>query len=351
MKPLITLTLLAAAFAVSAETNGKAVIAHRGASGYLPEHTLAAKAMAYAQGADYLEQDLVMTRDDRLVVLHDHYLDRVTNVAERFPERARKDGRYYAIDFTLAEIKSLKFTEGFNVINGKKVQTFAGRFPVGKSDFHVHSFEDEIEFVQGLNHSTGKNIGLYVEIKAPWFHHQEGKDISRLVLKTLSQYGYRHKQDNIWLQCFDFNELKRIKNQLEPELGMNLKLVQLIAYTDWDETQELKNGKWVNYRYDWMFQPGAMTTLAQYVDGIGPDYHMLVDANRSKPGHLQLTSMAQAAHASKLQVHPYTVRADQLPAWAGNFNDVYDALYNQVKVEALFTDFPDKAVSFLQHQH
>ncbi|MCT7144116.1 glycerophosphodiester phosphodiesterase family protein, partial [Salmonella enterica] len=100
--------------AVAAE---KVVIAHRGASGYLPEHTLPAKAMAYAQGADYLEQDLVMTKDDHLVVLHDHYLDRVTDVADRFPDRARKDGRYYAIDFTLDEIKSLKFTD--SLINTK----------------------------------------------------------------------------------------------------------------------------------------------------------------------------------------------------------------------------------------
>lgn len=97
-----------------------------------------------------------MTKDDHLVVLHDHYLDRVTDVADRFPDRARKDGRYYAIDFTLDEIKSLKFTEGFDIENGKKVQTYPGRFPMGKSDFRVHTFEEEIEFVQGLNHSTGK---------------------------------------------------------------------------------------------------------------------------------------------------------------------------------------------------
>ncbi len=89
----------------SALAADKIVIAHRGASGYLPEHTLPAKAMAYAQGR-ITEQDLVMTKDDQLVVLHDHYLDRVTDVAERFPDRARKDGRYYAIDFTLAEIRS-----------------------------------------------------------------------------------------------------------------------------------------------------------------------------------------------------------------------------------------------------
>lgn len=102
-----------------------------------------------------------MTKDDHLVVLHDHYLDRVTDVADRFPDRARKDGRYYAIDFTLDEIKSLKFTEGFDIENGKKVQTYPGRFPMGKSDFRVHTFEEEIEFVQGLNHSTGK-ISVFI---------------------------------------------------------------------------------------------------------------------------------------------------------------------------------------------
>lgn len=107
--------------ALTKPSANKVVIAHRGASGYLPEHSLPAKAMAYAQGADYLEQDLVMTKDNELVVLHDHYLDRVTDVADRFPDRARKDGRYYAIDFTLPEIKSLKFTEGFDIDkNGKK---------------------------------------------------------------------------------------------------------------------------------------------------------------------------------------------------------------------------------------
>jgi glycerophosphoryl diester phosphodiesterase len=200
-------TIVMGSSAMAADSNEKIVIAHRGASGYLPEHTLPAKAMAYAQGADYLEQDLVMTKDDHLVVLHDHYLDRVTDVADRFPDRARKDGRYYAIDFTLDEIKSLKFTEGFDIENGKKVQTYPGRFPMGKSDFRVHTFEEEIEFVQGLNHSTGKNIGIYPEIKAPWFHHQEGKDIAAKTLEVLKKYGYtgpfqffnyRNLTDNRW---------------------------------------------------------------------------------------------------------------------------------------------------------
>lgn len=344
------LVLMGATFSTTANADDKVVIAHRGASGYLPEHTLPAKAMAFAQGADYLEQDLVMTKDDQLVVLHDHYLDRVTDVADRFPDRARKDGRYYAIDFTLAEIKSLKFSEGFTVENGKKVQTFPGRFPMGKSDFRVHTFEEEIEFIQGLNHSTGKNIGLYPEIKAPWFHHQEGKDIATRVLEVLKKYGYTKKTDKIYLQCFDSNELKRIRNELEPKMGVDLKLVQLIAYTKWNETEEQQpDGKWVNYSYDWMLEPGAMEKIAQYADGIGPDYHMLI-ADSSTKGHIIINGMVKEAHEHQLEVHPFTVRADQLPPYAKDVNELYDALYRQAGVDGLFTDFPDKAVSYL-HSH
>lgn len=350
-KALLTGIILATSMLSAAQAADKVVIAHRGASGYLPEHTLPAKAMAYAQGADFLEQDLVMTKDNELVVLHDHYLDRVTDVAERFPDRARKDGRYYAIDFTLPEIKSLKFTEGFDIKGGKQVQSYPGRFPMGKSDFRVHTFQEEIEFVQGLNHSTGKNIGLYPEIKAPWFHQQEGKDISTKVLEVLKQYGYTSKSDNVYLQCFDANELKRIKDQLEPKMGMDLKLVQLIAYTDWNETYEQKaDGKWVNYDYDWMFKPGAMKKIAQYADGIGPDYHMLIVEEKSKPNQIVLTDMVKDAHASNMAVHPYTIRADKLPKYVTDVNQLFDAIYNQAGVDGVFTDFPDKGVQFLQKQ-
>jgi len=102
------------------------IIAHRGASGYLPEHTLPAKALAYAMGADFLEQDVVATRDDQLVVLHDIYLDRVTNVAERFPGRAREDGRYYARDFDLGEMRTLKVTER---LDAGGLPVYPHRFP------------------------------------------------------------------------------------------------------------------------------------------------------------------------------------------------------------------------------
>ena len=112
---------------------------------------------------------------------------------------------------------------------------------------------------------------IYPEIKAPWFHHQEGKDIAKATLEVLKKYGYSSKKDKVYLQCFDADELKRIKNELEPKMGMDLNLVQLIAYTDWNETQQKQaDGQWVNYSYDWMFKPGAMAQIAQYADGIGP---------------------------------------------------------------------------------
>ena len=139
--------LFALVLAVSAAAP-KLVIAHRGASAYLPEHTPAAKAVAFAMGADYVEQDVVLTRDGVPVVLHDIHIDTVTDVARRFPERRRADGRYYAIDFTLAELRRLAASERFDPRTGNAV--FAGRFPVGKSSFQVPTLEEELQLVQGL---------------------------------------------------------------------------------------------------------------------------------------------------------------------------------------------------------
>lgn len=325
----------------------KIVIAHRGASGYLPEHTLESKALAFAQGADYLEQDLVMTKDDRLIVLHDHFLDRLTDVAQTFPQRHRGNGRFYAIDFTLEEIKSLQFTEGFEVKNGAKTQIYPKRFPMGKSVFRIHTFEEEIEFIQGLNYSMSRNVGLYPEIKAPWFHKQEGKDITAKTLEVLKNYGYTSKNDKIFMQIFDFHELKRIKTELFPQFNMELNLIQLIAYTDWQETYELtSSGSWKNYDYSWMFSPDGISELSRYADGIGPDYHMIVDPT-SVRDKISLSAFSKYAKEKNLLIHPYTVRADALPQYADSIEELFRILFILTGVDGLFTDFPDKAVKFL----
>ena len=112
------------------KTSSPIVIAHRGASGYLPEHTLAAKAMAHAMGAGFIEQDVVLSRDGAAIVLHDIHLDSTTNVAQCFPDRARTDGRFYAIDFDLQEIRQLRVHERTHLdVKRNGLAVFTERFP------------------------------------------------------------------------------------------------------------------------------------------------------------------------------------------------------------------------------
>ncbi|MDH5621705.1 MAG: glycerophosphodiester phosphodiesterase [Gammaproteobacteria bacterium] len=318
----------------AASTAKKLVIAHRGASGYLPEHTLAAKAMAYAQGADYIEQDLVMTQDGELVVLHDHYLDTVTDVAKVFPGRSRDDGRYYAIDFTLEEIRQLAVVERFEVKDGVAVPVFPDRFPLGKSSFRVNTFAEEIELVQGLNRSTGRSVGIYPEIKSPAFHREQGKDISDAVLRVLKQYGYDHKEDPVFLQCFDAGELRRIHEELLPQHAMDLRLVQLLDTSD---------------EYRAMLSEEGMQKLAAYVDGVGPSILLLI-APDSTASEVKATKLVEYAHAAGLQVHAYTFRreADQMPPFAQDYEDFLRIFVDLVKVDGVFTDFPDLTVRFLE---
>lgn len=337
------------------QRQNKLIIAHRGASGYLPEHSLAAKAMAHAMDVDYIEQDVVMTKDDHLVVLHDPYLDRVTDVMEVFPNRSREvfgQQRWLAIDFTLKEIKQLKMTEGFTVDpeNKNKIAGYPNRFPLFKSSFQVATLQEEIELIQGLNYSTGKNIGIYVEIKSPWFHHLEGKDISKLTLQIIRQYGYKNKSDKAYVQCFDPDETQRIHDKLMPELGMDLKLVQLIAETSWNETMRFKDGELVPYNYDWMFKSDAMPKIAKYADAIGPWKAMLVSA-KSTMNNLIINNMVKNAHAQGMKVHPYTFRKEdsRIPVYAKSFENLLDVFLYQIGVDGLFTDFPDLAVKFVKN--
>ena len=296
----------------------KIIIAHRGASGYLPEHTLEAKAMAYAMHPDFIEQDLVLSKDNVPVVIHDIYLDDVTDVALKFPDRKREDGRYYVIDFTFEEIQTLQVTERFDPKTGKQV--YPTRFPKNKSSFRLHSLQDEIELIQGLNSSTGNDIGVYPEIKKPQFHHKNGKDFSKIVLNILSEYGYTTKDDNCILQCFDAKELERVRNELNSELF----LVQLIEFPE--ETQQL------DY-------------FAGYADGIGPWYKLLL--SEKVDGNFTFTSLVDDAHQLGLVVHPYTFRADDLTEF-DSFQQMVNVILYQANADDGFTDFPDIMLQFIR---
>lgn len=298
--------------------NSKIVIAHRGASGYLPEHTLASKAMAYAMNVDYLEQDIVLSKDSVPIIIHDIHLETVTNVQTVFSDRKRADGKYYVIDFTYDELLKLDVYERFNSETSETV--FPNRFPLKKSKFKLHSLQDEIELIQGLNKSTGKNIGIYPEIKEPEFHKNEGFDISKIVLNILSNYGYTTKKDNCILQCFDSNELKRIRFELKSELF----LVQLIEFED---------------------EENRMEEFATYADGIGPWYKQIIK-EKDKNGKWQLSDLVKNAHKNNLKVHAYTFRADQLDEFS-TFDELLEVALFDANIDGVFTDFPDKAVQFI----
>ncbi len=304
----------------------KVVIAHRGASGYLPEHTLAAKAMAYAQGADYLEQDIVLSKDNIPVVLHDIYIDTVTNVASVYPARKRADGRFYAIDFTLNELKQLSVTERFDPVTGKCV--YNSRFPAGVGHFTIVSLSEELDFIKGLNKSSGHHIGIYPEIKKPLWHQAQGYDISQVSLAMLHDYGFKHKDDKLYLQCFSQQELQRIRYTLKSPLP----IIQLIAGKPWADTEEYV-----------LSSNNDLQTIAGYANGIGPWQDLLI--NTREPT-ITATGLSRQAKKQGLCVHPYTVRKDDLPTGIKNYQHLLDVLFIKAGVDGVFTDFPDLVVKY-----
>lgn len=332
--PTLVGVLLMAVTLSSQVAAQKVVVAHRGASGYLPEHTLEAKAMAYAMGADYVEQDVVMTKDDQLLVLHDITLDRTTDVATRYASRARPDGHFYVIDFTLAELRALRVNEGVREDVNSRGAIYGQRFPVDASSFRLNTLEEEIEMVQGLNKSTGRDVGIYPEIKDPEFHRAAGKDLSSAVVNVLKRYGYTTKQDKVFVQTFSYDELKILHDEILPAAGVSLNLVQLVGGEE---------------MYGWISTAEGMKTLSAYADGLGPEKSMIISRD-STPDNILISDLVELAHANGLQVHPYTFRADegQVPQFAESFDELLDLYYFDAGVDGVFTDFPDRAVNFLR---
>ncbi|GAB3672656.1 glycerophosphodiester phosphodiesterase [Salinisphaera aquimarina] len=295
----------------------KIVIAHRGASGYLPEHTLPAYAMAYALGADFIEPDVVMTADERLICLHDIHLESTTDVEQKFPDRARADGRWYAADFTLPEIETLAVTERTNP-DGTRV--FPGRFQAEANGFHVPTLRAVIEMVQSLNRETRRDVGIYPETKDPAFHDAEGLPLERKLLDTLAEYGYAGRDANVFVQSFDADNLKEMRSVM----GSDLPQIQLIEGS--------------GDAFDAMVTPDGLDEIATYADGIGPDKNRIADTDGA---------LVSQAHQRGLKVHPYTFRADQLPAGTRRLEDELRLYYHRYDVDGLFTDFADIAVGVI----
>lgn len=294
---------------------GKIVIAHRGAAGYLPEHTLEGYSYAYALGADYIEPDLALTKDRQFICLHDIYLEPTTDVETVFPERHRRDGHWYAADFTLAEIRELSVHERCRE-NGNPY--FPNRFPVGESRFEVPTFIEMIELIQGLNKCTGRNVGIYPELKRPSWHSSEGLPMEEAVLDVLDRYGYSGPEAKVYLQSFEPDSLKKLRF----DLGTDLNLLQAISGS---------------FSYSRMWTKSGLDEIATYANAIGPS-KTIIEKN---------PQFVAWAHERGLVVHPYTFRADSLPAQYASLEEEMQRFYFTYNVDGLFTDFADIAVRIL----
>ena len=315
--------------------NNKEVIAHRD-SAYLPEHTLANVALAHHMNPNYIEQDVALSKDKVPVVIHDIYLNDVTDVAKKFPERKRTDGNYYVYDFTLEELKTLVVHERTHInTKGKEEAVYPNRFPVTQeTNFRIPTLQEEIILIQGLNKTFNKNVGLYVEIKKyEWFKEQK-VDISKIVLDLLSSYGYKTKNDNFYVQTFSFANAKYMRN----ELKFKGKLVQLLAENDWKESSD---------DFTYLMSAKGMKEMATVVDGIGPWVPQVVTSSKDKSGY-SVTNLVSLAHDNGLIVHPYTVRIEELPKFVNNdTNKLFDILFNEAKIDGLFSDYPNKVREYL----
>lgn len=297
-----------------------AVIAHRGASAYLPEHTLVAKAFGHALGVDYLEQDVVASRDGVLLVLHDIYLDSVTDVSSVYPGRQREDGRFYVVDFELTELRKLTITERRHPERDEAL--FPKRFPRGASKFPIVTLEEELVFIRGLNHSTGREVGIYPEIKDPEWHFEHNIDLAHLLLTMLESFGYSDRDDAVILQCFDGSELRRVRE----ELGSRLRLTRLLDGED-------------------DVSASAFAEIAEYADGVGLPYLSLLSVPETEGEPVGVSDVAGNARAAGLFLHPYTFRADSLPEFASSPEVLLKLLFQDVSIEGIFCDHPDLAIA------
>lgn len=281
------------------------VIAHRGASGVLPEHTLAAYDRAIEMGANFIEPDLVITKDGVLVARHDRYLSGSTDVADRpefadrkvtKPDHAGAD--WFVEDLTLAEIKTLRAK-----------QPRAGRPTEFDGQFEVPTFDEVLELITRRSDETGRRIGVYPETKHPAALAALGLEHDAAMLASLKARGFDGADDPVFIQSFELDNLKRL-NELTD--------IRLVFLTE--------------------NRPAiALSELAKNVDGIGPYKKLLINEAGEDTGFVK------AVHKAGLVVHPWTFRDDALDPAFPNIDAEIKAYY-ALGIDGIFSDFPDTAL-------
>ncbi|WP_253274266.1 esterase-like activity of phytase family protein [Myxosarcina sp. GI1] len=363
------------------------VIGHRGASGLLPEHTLEAYRVAIAQGADFIEPDLVSTKDGVLIARHEPILDDTTNVAEVFGEDRMStkilDGEevtaYFAEDFTLAEIKQLRAVQQ----NDFRSQEFNGAF-------EIPTFQEVIELVQEVEAQTGVQVGIYPETKHPTYFDLQDLSPEESLIETLQKTGFTNP-NRIFIQSFEFENLIKLQGMLD-EAGLgDIPLVQLYGDTTKDASPEdgfsvpydirynLEQGNDLKAIYGQEFLAAVENGLSEattyrdmdsaeflqviadlYAEGAGPWKNNIllresleepVDGNDDGEAEIttqltgEITSFIDDAHTAGLQVHPYTLRNEEqfLTLEADGTPQTPEREFEQliqIGADGFFTDFP-----------
>lgn len=300
------------------------VIAHRGASGYRPEHTLASYELAIEMGADFIEPDLVPTKDGVLVARHENEISETTDVDSRpeFADRRttkRIDGReitgWFTEDFTLAEIKTLRARERLPF----RDSSWNGRFEVPT-------------LAEVLELARRHNAGVYPETKHPTYFRSIGLPVEETLVETLHAAGYRGRSAPVYLQSFETGNLKALRRMTD------LPLIQLLDAAGGPYDLQGRT-------YQEMATPAGLAEIATYADGIGPNKRLIVPARPD--GRLgAATSLVDDAHRAGLLVHPWTFRSDGpflSPDYEGEPEREYEQFF-ALGVDGVFSDFPDVAL-------
>ncbi len=347
------------------------VVAHRGASGYLPEETLEAYARAIELGADVIEMDLVSTKDGVLITRHDPNLALSTDVASRAEFAARKrtmqvDGEtqtgWFSQDFTLAEIKRL----GAISTDAERPQQYNGRYK-------VPTFQEVLDLVKATQQRTGKPVAIYPETKNPTFFRDLGLPMEDKLIAMLERAGLNSKAAPVFVQSFEPGSLKYMKSK-----GLKTKLIQLIDGDGVDmKTGAITYAVPVDRPYEWtkagdrrnfdvMVTPAGLAEIKTYADGIGPWKRYIVSikgtigadgkaidingdgkVNDADATTMAPTTLVADAHKAGLFVHPFTFRNEKrrLAAdYQANPVQEYLAFY-RAGVDGVFTDFTDTALT------
>jgi len=321
------------------------IIGHRGASGYRPEHTLASYKLAIDLGADYVEPDLVSTRDGVLVARHENEVSGTTDVALH-PEFASRqatkciDGRavtgWFTEDFTLAELKTLRAKERLPSVRPANTR-YDGRF-------EVPTLDEVLDLVRRESRARGEVIGIYPETKHPSYFDSIGLSLEEPLVAALGRHHLDRPNARVVIQSFETSNLKDLRART------NVRLVQLVygASSPYDlrSTGDLRT-------YRDLVTPQGLAEIATYADGVGPHHTLVIP--RDSTGHLlEPTDMVDDAHARGLFVHAFTMRDENkfLPADFRVGTDpkaLGDAIgeaqrFFDAGVDGIFTDFPDTGV-------